>query len=38
LNYPPGPTIAVAGTVIFIIFYTVAVLLKDDFKVQRHSI
>ena len=38
LNYPPGPTIAVAGTVIFTIFYTVAVLLKDDFKVQRHSI
>jgi ABC-type Mn2+/Zn2+ transport system permease subunit len=36
LRYPPGPAIAVAGTMIFIVLYALAVLLKDDFKVQRH--
>jgi ABC-type Mn2+/Zn2+ transport system permease subunit len=36
LRYPPGPAIAVAGTMIFIVLYTLAVLFKDDFKVQRH--
>ncbi len=36
LRLPPGPAIAVAGTMIFIVLYAMAVVLKDDFKIQRH--